>query len=89
MLWEYWLSNCADALAITTEQAGIIMSLFLTVLISFVFVLATRSKKIEYVITVVPLFTTILFVYIGWFPTWTGSLLALILTIIVGAMVVK
>lgn len=87
MLWEFWLESAGEALGFTTEQAGIFLSLLLTTIIAFVFILATKAKKVEVVLPAIMLFGTITFIFLGWFPTWTGSIIALVLAIILGGIV--
>lgn len=83
-MWTDWLTSASSAMGTTVTEAGIILSLVFTIVIVLVCVLGSSSKS--QVITV-PLGATlgvVLFTFMGWFPLWTGSVLALILAIFLG-----
>lgn len=85
VVWSQYLQNVADFLNTTTQQAGIVSSLIVIIGIGLVIVIATREKAGS--IIVIPMFlffSIIFFVFIGWFPVWTGSVIALILAAFTG-----
>jgi hypothetical protein len=48
--------------------------------------LATRGKGAVTTVPVTMFFSILFFLYIGWFPVWTGSIIALVLVIFVGML---
>ncbi len=86
VIWSQYLQNLADVMNSTPTEAGIISSLIIMIGTIMVILIATRGKG---AITTVPMamfFLTLFFTYLGWFPVWTGSVIALILVIFIGYM---
>ena len=87
VVWTQYLQNVADFLNTTTQQAGIISALIVTIGMTLVIVIAIREKFGSVIVVPIFLFFSILFfVFIGWFPVWTGSVIALVLSMFVGYM---
>jgi len=85
VVWSQYLQNVADFLNTTTTQAGIISSLIVTIGLSLVIVIAIRGKFGSVIVVPIFLFFCIIFfVFIGWFPVWTGSVIALVLAVFMG-----
>ena len=72
---------------VTASQAGVILSLVFTLATVLAILIATRGKKAEFTVPVGTLFVTVLFTFLGWYPVWTGSVLALVLAIFVGKII--
>ena len=83
-IWSQYLQNVADVFNTTVTQAGVISSLLVSVGLLVVVLIATRGKGALVVIPATEFFSILFFVYIGWFPVWTGSVIALILVLFVG-----
>lgn len=85
VVWSQYLQNVADFLNTTTQQAGIISSLIVIIGMTLVIVIAIRGKFGSVIIVPIFLFFSVLFfVFIGWFPVWTGSVIALVLAVFMG-----
>ena len=85
VVWANYLQNVADFMGTTTEQAGVISSLIWVVFaILMVLVASKKGKGLIVSIPVTAFFSILLFTFIGWFPTWTGSVIALVLVIFIG-----
>lgn len=84
MLWETWLESAALGMSTTTEQAGIIISFILTIVAIILVAMAGQGKHIEISAPITSLFSILFFVYIGWFPTLLGTVIAAIMAVFVG-----
>ena len=84
VVWSQYLQNVADFMNTTATQAGVIMSLMLIISMLVVVLIVTRGKGAIVTMPITALFTILLFTFIGWFPVWTGSVIALVLVIFVG-----
>lgn len=83
MIWEYWLQAVADTMHVELGEAGIIMSLLTTVFVVFVSLLVTKFSNFSLIVPIVSLVSILCFSYMGWFPAWTGSILALVFAYII------
>lgn len=85
VVWTQYLQNIADFMNTTPTQAGIIMSLMITIVLTLVVLIASRGKLGSFVIIpIFDFFCVLFFTFIGWFPTWTGSVIALVLAVFIG-----
>lgn len=85
VIWSQYLQNVADFLNTTTQQAGIVSSLIVIIGINIVILIAIRGKFGSVIIVPIFMFFSIIFfVFIGWFPVWTGSVIALVLAVFMG-----
>ena len=84
VVWSQYLQNVADFMNTTATQAGVIMSLMLIISMLVVVLIVTRGKWAISTMPITALFSILTFTYIGWFPVWTGSVIALVLVIFVG-----
>ena len=90
VVWVQYLEAIADFLNTTTTQAGIIMSLIITICLTLVTLIAIRGKFGSVIIVpIMDFFIVIFFTFIGWFPIWTGSVIALILAMFVGYVLTR
>jgi hypothetical protein len=87
MIWETWLQNAATALEMTTSQAGIFLSLLFTMGLVVAVLIATRGKQAQASIGVVALFGILIFTFMGWFPTWLGAGISLVVSLFIAAYV--
>lgn len=78
---QNYLDALAAALGITSVQTGVMISLLFSILSIFVVVIGTKGKKPEVGVGFTSLFTTLIFTYLGWYPVWVGSVLALVISI--------
>ena len=84
VIWSDALANMADWMGLTSTQAGTMMALILTCCFILAIIIATKGRKGEFVVPLGTLFVTVLFTFMGWYPIWTGSALALVLSIFIG-----
>lgn len=84
VVWIQYLQNIADFMNTTATQAGVIMSLMLIISILIIVLIVTRGEGAISTMPITALFAILFFTFIGWFPTWTGSVIALVLVIFVG-----
>lgn len=90
VVWIQYLQNIADFMNTTVTQAGIIMSLIITICLTIVTLIAIRGKFGSVIIVpIMDFFIVIFFTFIGWFPIWTGSVIALVLAIFVGYAITR
>ena len=87
VVWSEWLSSIASALGTTTTEAGVIFSLAFTIGLLLVVIIATKGKKPAVSISFTAIFVTIFFTFIGWYPIWIGSVLALVLSILISKII--
>jgi len=78
MIWETFITAASEVLGLTVEQAGIFISLLINLSVSFAFGLLARKKTPVVLLGSMSL-VMVLTIFLGWFPVWTGSVLALIL----------
>lgn len=79
-----YLLNVATAIGTTAIQAGVILSLTFTMGLILIILVSTRGRKPQITMPIGALFPTILFTFMGWYPIWVGSALALVLSIFIG-----
>ena len=84
VVWTQYLQNIADFMNTTATEAGIIMALMLTISILMIVLIVTRGSGAIVTMPITSLFSILLFTFIGWFPIWTGSVIALVLVIFIG-----
>lgn len=84
VVWTQYLQNIADFMNTTATEAGIIMALMLTISMLIVVLIVTRGSGAIVTMPITALFSILLFTFIGWFPVWTGSVIALVLVIFIG-----
>lgn len=87
VIWSDYLTNAGTWMGVTATQAGVMLSMAITLAVVMTILIATRGKKAEITVPVGSLFTTVLFTFMGWYPIWTGSVLALVLAIFVGKVI--
>jgi len=78
-----YLTNVATAMGVTAIQAGVILSLIFTAGTIITILIATKGEKPQITMPLGALFPTVLFTFMGWYPIWTGSALALVLSIFI------
>lgn len=84
VVWSQYLQNVADFMNTTSSEAGVILSLMLTISFLLIVLISTRGKGAIVTMPVTSFFAILFFTFIGWFPVWTGSVIALVLVIFVG-----
>lgn len=85
VIWANYLQNVADFMGTTVTEAGILSSLIFTSVALLAVLIATRKNRNSLdSVPIVAFFSILLFTYMQWFPTWTGSVIALILVIYLG-----
>ena len=83
VVWTDYLTSIADAIGTTATEAGMIFALVFTMGIIIVVIIATKGRKPQVTMPLSAFFPTILFTFMGWYPLWTGSVIALILAIFI------
>ena len=78
-LWETFLTEAGTALNITANQAGIVLSLIGTAIFDAVIGIGTQSGIAVLVCSVLSI---IAFSAVGWFPVWTGAVVAIVFGIL-------
>ena len=86
-IWSDWLTAASTALEMTTTEAGTFLSLSITIVIVLAILIATKGRKAQYSTTIGAMLSMILFTFMGWMPTWTGSLIAIVLALFIANMV--
>lgn len=88
MLWETWLESAALGLGTSAQQAGILISFVLSLAALIVIAVATKGRNLEIAGPLTLLLSILLFVYIGWFPSLLGSILALVMAAFIARVVI-
>lgn len=83
VVWPEYLTAIGNALDVTATQAGMIFALTFTMCVILVVLIATRGRKPQVTMPTSALFPTLLFTFMGWYPAWTGSVIALVLAIFI------
>jgi len=81
VIWTEYLTSIASALGTSATEAGMIFSLIFTIGLLLVAVIATKGKKPEITMSLSSFFSTVFFTFIGWYPLWIGSVMALVLAL--------
>lgn len=71
----------------TATNAGIMFSLMFSIGLILVVVIATKGKRPDVTVPFTSLFATVFFTFLGWYPVWIGSVLALVLSILLAKIV--
>jgi len=87
VIWGDYLSSIALAMDVTETQAGIMFSLIFTICLIVIGLISTKGKRPEVTVTFISLFTSIFFTFLGWYPIWIGSVLALVISIILAKII--
>ena len=87
VIWSGWLNAIASAFDTTATEAGIIVSLLFTLASIFTVLIGTKGKKPEVTVTFTGFFVTILFTFMGWYPLWMGSVIALVVSILLARII--
>ncbi len=87
VIWGTYLESIALAFDTTQTQAGIMFSLAFTIGLIVVVLIATNGKKPDVTVTFVAWFVTIFFTFLGWYPIWIGSVMALIISILIAKII--
>ena len=83
VVWTDYLTSIADAIGTTATEAGMIFSLIFTMGIIILVIIATKGRKPQVTMPLSAFFPTLLFTFMGWYPIWTGSAIALVLAIFI------
>ena len=86
VVWTDYLTSIGDAIGTTAIEAGMIFSLIFTMGIILVVVIATKGRKPQVAMPLSAFFPTLLFTFMGWYPFWVGSVIALILAIFIASV---
>lgn len=78
MLWQDWVEAVAAAIEMTTDQAAIFLSLFLTIVLVMCVLIITKGKRVQTVLPATCLLAFVFWIFMGWFPAWSGSVIAVV-----------
>ena len=87
MIWSEYLTSIADAMGVTAIQAGVMISLIFSTALILTVLIATKGRKPEVSVPFVALFSTVLFTFMGWYPVWIGSVMALVISILLARII--
>ncbi len=76
--------DVASFMNVTVTEAGTISALIFTTGVLLVALSATKGKEAMTIVPILGFFSTLFFTFIGWFPSWTGTMIALVLAIFLG-----
>lgn len=83
-IWNQYLTDVASFLNVTVTEAGTISALIFTMVMILIALSATKGKQATTIIPIIGFFSSLFFTFLGWFPTWTGTMIALVLAIFLG-----
>lgn len=81
MLWEEWLTYVSLGMGATMTQTAVILALLFTMALIIVVAVASRGREARVVIPFTGMIGIIFFTYVGWFPMFLGSVIALIVSL--------
>jgi len=87
VMWSDWLEAIASGMGSTSSQAGVVISLIFIIGISIFVLIATRGRRSGLTVGLTSLMGLILFTFIGWLPLFTGSLLAIVVSLLLARFV--
>ena len=87
VMWSDWLEAVASGMGSTSSQAGVIISLIFIIGISMFILIATRGRKSGLTVGLSSFLGLILFTFIGWLPLFTGSVLAIVVSLMMAKFV--
>lgn len=87
VMWSDWLEAVASGMGSTSSQAGVVISLTFIIGIAMFILIATRGRKSGLTVGLSSLLGLILFTFIGWLPLFTGSVLAIVLSLLLAKFV--
>lgn len=87
VIWGDYLASIALAMDTTETNAGIMFSLIFSIGLIVVVLIATKGRRPEVSVTFLSLFTTVFFTFLGWYPIWIGSVLALVISILLAKII--
>jgi len=87
VMWSDWLEAIASGMGSTASQAGVIISLIFIVGIAIFILIATRGRKSGLTVGLTTLMGLVLFTFIGWLPLFTGSVLAIVISLLLAKFV--
>ena len=87
VMWSDWLEAIASGMGSTSSQAGVIISLIFIVGIAVFILIATRGRKSGLTVGLTTLLGLVLFTFIGWLPLFTGSVLAIVVSLLLAKFV--
>jgi hypothetical protein len=87
VIWSNYLASIAAAFGTSSTEAGIIFSLTFTIGLIAFGLIATEGRRSEVSVPYISLFTTILFTFMGWYPIWLGSVMALVISILLAKII--
>jgi len=87
VMWSDWLEAVASGMGSTSSQAAVIISLIFIIGISMFILIATRGRKSGLTVGLSSFLGLILFTFIGWLPLFTGSVLAIVVSLMMAKFV--
>ena len=87
VMWSDWLEAIASGMGSTSSQAGVIISLIFIIGTNIFVLIATRGRRSGLTVGLTSLMGLILFTFIGWLPLFTGSLLAIVVSLLLARFV--
>ena len=87
VMWSDWLEAIASGMGSTASQAGVIISLIFIIGIAMFILIATRGRKSGLTVGLTSLMGLVLFTFIGWLPLFTGSVLAIVVSLLLARFV--
>jgi hypothetical protein len=81
VVWQSYLNDMANFLNISSTEAGVIHSIMLTIFAIVMVLVASKGRQAIATVPITAFFGILLFTYMGWFPAWTGAVLAILGTI--------
>lgn len=87
VMWSEWLEAVASGMGSTSSQAGVIISFIFIIGISMFILIATRGRKSGLTVGLSSFLGLILFTFIGWLPLFTGSVLAIVISLLMAKFI--
>ena len=89
MLWLAWMTVAASILGIDVTSAALLISTLITMVFMFAIVIATKGRKADVSIPATGLISFIVWIILGWYPTWIGAVIAFMFALLLGKTVTK
>lgn len=89
MIWEDWITAAATALYMENWEAAAFLSILFTLFSLGFVLLVTNGKKSDITVPLFGLIDFVLWILLGWFPAWTGAVIAALFAFMLARTIIK
>jgi uncharacterized membrane protein YdjX (TVP38/TMEM64 family) len=89
MMWEDWITSASTALDMDVWEAATFLSIIFTVALLGFVLLMTKGKHADITVPLFGMISFVLWIFLGWFPTWTGAVIAALFAFMLSRVIIK